>query len=280
MQRFELIDVFDSGPFSGNPLAVVHAAGGLSAEQMQAMTRWFNLSETAFLLPPTVPDADYQVRIFTLDRELPFAGHQTLGSARAWLAAGGHPHHAVHIVQQCGIGLVRVRHDGEVLAFAAPPLRREGPVDASLYARAAAVLQIDAGAIVEMAWVDNGPGWVGVLLASDAAVRALAPVRTFVERVEIGVVGLAPVDSAFAYEVRALFSDAHGAVIEDPVTGSLNASIAQWLISRGRVTPPYVAAQGSALGRAGRIHIDPDPDGTIWVGGRATIRVTGSVETA
>jgi PhzF family phenazine biosynthesis protein len=279
MRRFELIDVFDSGPFSGNPLAVVHAAGGLSDAQMQAMTRWFNLSETAFLLPPTDPAADYRVRIFTLERELPFAGHPTLGSAFAWLGAGGRPHHAAHVVQQCGIGLVTVRRDGERLAFAAPPLLRGGPVDAETRTKIAEVLQIDAASIVDAAWVDNGPGWVGVLLASDQAVRDVVPLRSYGARVDIGIVGLAPAGSEIAYEVRAIFADAYGGLIEDPVTGSLNASVAQWLIASGRVSPPYIAAQGTALGRAGRIAIDRDAEGTIWVGGRATLRVAGSVET-
>jgi PhzF family phenazine biosynthesis protein len=277
MRRFELIDVFENGPFSGNPLAVVHAAGGMSDAQMQAMTRWFNLSETAFLLPPTVPAADYKVRIFTLERELPFAGHPTLGSCRAWLAAGGRPRHAAHVVQECGIGLVNVRQDSDRLAFAAPPLIRSGAIDAAMRARVAKVLQIDDAAIVDAAWIDNGPGWVGVLLASDDAVRAVMPLRSHPERIEIGVVGLCAPGSDVAYEVRALFSDAHGGIIEDPVTGSLNASVAQWLIDSGRVSPPYTAAQGSVLGRTGRIRIDRNGAGTIWVGGRATIRVSGTV---
>ena len=275
MPRFDLVDVFHDGPFSGNPVAVVHDAAGLSDERMQAVTRWLNLSETTFLLPPDDPAADYRVRIFTLDRELPFAGHPTLGTAHAWLAAGGSPRDPAMLVQQCGAGLVRVRRTAAGLAFAAPPLIRSGPVEEPLLAEIAGVLNILRSDILEAAWVDNGPGWVAVRLASADAVLALEPARSHPRRIEIGVVGFHPPGSGLAYEVRALFSDPRGALLEDPVTGSLNASLAQWLIGAGAVAPPYVAAQGARLGRAGRIAVDRDADGTIWIGGRTTSHFSG-----
>lgn len=276
MPRFDLVDVFPDGPLSGNPVAVVHDAADLSTEAMQALTRWLNLSETTFLLPPTDAAADYRVRIFTLDRELPFAGHPTLGTAHAWTAAGGTPRDPAMLVQQCEAGLVRVRRSDAGLAFAAPPLLRTGPVEEALLAEIAGVLAIPRDAIVDAAWVDNGPGWVAVRLASAEAVLAVQPARSHPRRIEIGLVGFHPPGSGLAYEVRALFSDPHGALLEDPVTGSLNASLAQWLIGTGAALPPYVAAQGARLGRAGRIAVDRDAEGTIWIGGAATIHVTGS----
>jgi PhzF family phenazine biosynthesis protein len=269
------VDVFTKTPYRGNPVAVVHDAASLSTEQMQLFAKWTNLSETTFLLPPSEPGADYHVRIFTPVAELPFAGHPTLGTCHAWLAAGGSPASSDGVVQQCGAGLVRIRHgSGGLLAFAAPPLVRSGPVDESLLNDVVKTLGIDASAVVDSAWVDNGPGWLAVLLGSAEEVLAVRP--SYLDQ-DIGVVGLYPPGSPSAYEVRAFFPVA-GALREDPVTGSLNASLAQWLLGNGRVSAPYVASQGTALGWAGRAHIDQDDDGTIWVGGGTVTCVSGEVQ--
>ncbi len=278
--RFELIDVFCDGPFSGNPLAVVTTPDELDAAQMQRITGWLNLSETAFLLPPTDPAADYRVRIFTLERELPFAGHPTLGACHAWLQAGGVAMAGDTIIQQCGIGRVAVRRFGERLAFAAPLLIRSGEVADDLLDEVLCVLGIGRAEVQGAAWVDNGPGWIGVQLSGADAVLALKPARSHPRRIEIGVVGLHPPGGAAAYEVRAFFSDAHGGIIEDPVTGSLNASLAQWLTGSGQVTPPFMAAQGTCLGRDGRVHIDADETGHLWIGGLAVTRVSGMAQLA
>ena len=273
--EFKLVDVFGTDPFTGNPLAVIADAEHLDTESMQRITRWLNLSETAFLLPPTTPEADYRVRIFTLTHELPFAGHPTLGTCHAWLEAGGRPKRDGLIVQECGAGLVAVRQDGDRLAFAAPPLIRGGaPSDAEI-AEVAAVLRIDPAAIVEARWVDNGPGWIAVLLGSAEAVLAVEPVAKHDRRADIGLVGPHRVGSAAAFELRALFTGPGGGMIEDPVTGSLNASVGQWLFESGRVTAPYVAAQGTRLGRTGRVQVSRDADGQVWVGGRTLTLVAG-----
>ncbi|GGB25829.1 phenazine biosynthesis protein PhzF [Sphingomonas metalli] len=270
-----LVDVFHDGAYSGNPLAVVIADEALDTATMQAMTRWFNLSETAFLLPPTDAAADYRVRIFTLERELPFAGHPTLGSCHAWLANGGAPRDPARIVQQCGAGLVPIRRDGERLAFAAPPMIRTGAVDAAHAAAIARVLHLDRSAIKAMEYMDNGPGWIGVLLESADAVRRVVPMRHHPGRVEIGLIGLQPAGHETQWEIRTFFSDAHHSVIEDPVTGSFNASAAQWLKATGRVDSGYVAAQGTELGRRGRVFVDYDADGQAWIGGRCRTVLEG-----
>ncbi|MDP1028091.1 PhzF family phenazine biosynthesis protein [Sphingomonas sp. KR1UV-12] len=272
-----LVDVFHDGAFSGNPLAVIASDTELDAATMQRMTRWFNLSETAFLLPPTDPAADYRVRIFTLERELPFAGHPTLGSCHAWLEAGGTPRDPDRIVQQCGAGLVSIRRDGDRLAFAAPPLIRSGPVERAHRAAVARVLHLDPAAILACEWVDNGPGWIGVLLASAYDVLHVQPMRHHPGRVEIGLIGPQPAGSDTAWEVRTFFTDAQHALTEDPVTGSFNASIAQWLRASGRADTGYVAAQGTALGRRGRVYVDYDADGQAWVGGRSQLIVGGAL---
>ena len=272
---FQLVDVFGSGPFSGNPLAVVHDAEGLDTETMQTITRWLNLSETVFLLPPTDPAADYRVRIFTLQRELPFAGHPTLGSAHAWLAAGGTPRQSGRVLQECPAGLIPLRHDSSGLAFAAPPLLREGPVEEEKLAELAQVLRIDRSAIRDASWADNGPGWIALLLDSAEAVLALEPARDHPSRVDVGVIGPHPEGSEVEFELRVFFSDQHGGLLEDPVTGSFNASAAQWLFGSGRAKSPYVAAQGTRLGRAGRIEVERDPDDTVWIGGRTETLFSG-----
>lgn len=280
-RRFQQIDVFGAEPYSGNPLAVVLDADELSTEDMQGFARWANLSESAFLLPPTSPDADYRVRIFTLARELPFAGHPTLGSCHAWLASGGEPRRPETIIQECGAGLVQIRRDDRGLAFAAPPLLRSGPVDERFVEELAVVLGLDRHQIVEARWVDNGPGWVGLLLPDAATVLEVEPdfARYSGEgSLDIGLVGPYPEGSECAFEVRAIFSDEQGAPREDPVTGSLNASLAQWLLATGRVAAPYVVSQGTRLGRRGRPRITQDTDGTVWVGGSTVTCITGETE--
>lgn len=275
MQRlFRQVDVFSAEPFLGNPVAVVQDATGLSVDDMQRFARWTNLSETTFLLPPDQPAADYQVRIFTVASELPFAGHPTLGTAHAWREAGGVPASPGEIVQQCAAGLVRIREIDGLLSFAAPPLLRSGPVDEALIATIADQLRVTRSEIVDAQWADNGPGWVAVLLKSADAVLAVRPA---VSGLELGVVGPYPPGSDCAFEVRAFFSQGD-ATAEDPVTGSLNASLGQWLTSSGRAVPPYVASQGTVMGRKGRVRVSADESGAIWVGGATVTQITGIVE--
>ncbi len=273
-RRFDQLDVFTAAALRGNPLAVVHDAQGLDDARLAAFARWMNLSETTFLLPPTDPAADYRVRIFTPGGELPFAGHPTLGSCHAWLAAGGRPRQDGVVVQQCGVGLVQVRRDGARLAFAAPPLRRSGPLDAALLQQIRAALELDAAAVRGHQWVDNGPGWCALLLDSAERVLAVKPDWQRLDGVKLGLVGPQPAGSDTQFELRALFG---GGTFEDPVTGSLNASVAQWLIGAGLAPPHYVAAQGTVLQRAGRVHIDSEGD-TIWVGGEVSECIRGEVQ--
>jgi PhzF family phenazine biosynthesis protein len=273
LRPFRQVDVFAETPYHGNPLAVVLDAAGLSTEEMARFANWTNLSETTFLLPPTTPEADYRVRIFTPSSELPFAGHPTLGSCHAWLEAGGVPRDPRTVVQECGAGLVRIRDEGAWHAFAAPPLLRSGPVEEAFLADLARALGIGRDEIVDAEWADNGPGWVALLLRDADAVLALKPGSV---PADIGVVGLYPPGSPHAYEVRAFFP-LGGSTTEDPVTGSLNASVAQWLLRTGRVTAPYTARQGTALGRTGQIHITSTGQ-DVWVGGPAITCVTGHVD--
>jgi PhzF family phenazine biosynthesis protein len=268
------VDVFTSVPYRGNPVAVVLDGAGLSTEEMQRFAHWMNLSETTFVLPPTTGGADYLVRIFTPGRELPFAGHPTLGTCHAWLEAGGTPGQPGVVVQECGAGLVTLRRGQDGLAFAAPPVLRDGPVDEELLATIASALRIDRADIVDASWADNGPGWVAVLLASAEAVLAVRPGLT---DLDLGLVGPYPPGSPEAFEVRAFFPS-NGVTTEDPVTGSLNASLAAWLLRTGRAQAPYVASQGTALGRAGRVHLSADADGTIWVAGATVTCIKGQVD--
>jgi len=277
MRPFQQVDVFSPLPMRGNPVAVVHDAEGLTTEQMEHFTRWTNLSEATFLLPPADPEADYAVRIFTQVGELPFAGHPTLGTCHAWLAAGGQPRDPERIVQECPAGLIPIRRIDGTLAFRAPPLTRSGPVAAPDLERIAGVLGISLDDIVDSSWADNGPGWVAVMLGSAEAVLALQPAGSG-EHIDIGVVGLHPPGSECAYEVRAIFNNDRGDILEDPVTGSLNASLAQWLVGSGQVVPPYTASQGTAMGRAGRVRISRDADDSIWVGGATRTLIEGSVD--
>jgi PhzF family phenazine biosynthesis protein len=275
MQRpFRQVDVFTERPYRGNPLAVVLDSTDLDGEQMQRFANWTNLSETAFVLPPDDPGADYRVRIFTPVAELPFAGHPTLGTCHAWLEAGGAPARDDLIVQECKAGLIPIRRDGDGLAFAAPPLVRSGPVEEPVVDQIASALRIDRAAIVDAQWADNGPGWVAVLLESADAVLAVEPV--FAD-LDLGLVGPHPDGSPEAFEVRAFFPK-DGALVEDPVTGSLNASLAEWLLRTGRAQAPYVARQGTVLGRAGRVQLSQGTDGTIWVGGGTVTCISGRVE--
>jgi PhzF family phenazine biosynthesis protein len=274
MRPYRHVDVFTEQPYLGNPLAVVLDGEGLSTEQMQHFAHWTNLSETSFVLPPTEAGADYAVRIFTPVSELPFAGHPTLGTCHAWLDANGGAAGRELIVQQCPAGLIPLRTTESGYAFAAPPLVRSGPADEATVAELATVLRTDRDAILAAEWVDNGPGWVAVLLADADAVKAVRPAYT---ELFVGVVGSYPPGAAEAVEVRAFFPK-DGNMVEDPVTGSLNASLAMWLLRTGRLTAPYVASQGTVLGRAGRVHISQDADGTIWVGGGTVTCVVGEVD--
>lgn len=269
--EFFEVDVFATGAFNGNALAVITGADGLSSEQMQAIANWTNFSETTFLLEPHDARADYRVRIFTPYEEFDFAGHPTLGSAATWRALGNQPREEGRIVQECGVGLVTVREEGEVFSFATPPLRREEPLSPAELKEACAGLGLDSADIVNHGWVDNGPGWRLLQLRDAAAVRAVKPRA---ERPKVGVVGLNPnaAKGEPAYEVRAFTTQ-----FEDPVTGSFNGGAAQFMRSRNVVPARYTAAQGSQIGRAGEVFINDD--GTdIWVGGRAQIRVRGTLE--
>jgi PhzF family phenazine biosynthesis protein len=275
-RQFQQVDVFATTPLSGNPLAVVLDGSGLSDDSMQRFANWTNLSETTFVFPPNDTRADYRVRIFTASAELPFAGHPTLGTCHVWLTNGGRPQNHAEIIQECGVGLVRVRRsENGDLAFAAPPLIRSGPIDWATRAAVVEQLQITDDEIVDVEWIDNGPGWIGVLLASDEAVLAMRPSR--VGHLKLGVVGLTKPGMSHAIEVRGLFPAPDGTVFEDPVTGSMNASVAQWLLGTGRLQSPYIARQGTAIGRAGRISIE-EVGADVWVGGKTVTRVTGSVE--
>ncbi|MEO0417345.1 MAG: PhzF family phenazine biosynthesis protein [Pseudomonadota bacterium] len=275
--RFEMVDVFANGAFSGNPVAVVLDADDIDPALFPQITPWFNLSETTFLLRPTHPDADYRARIFTLEREMPFAGHPTLGSCQAWLSTGGQPKRDGVVVQECGAGLVEIRQDAEDparLSFKAPPLIRTGPVEAETLDRIVHQLQLDPVQIVSASWADNGPGWVAILMDSAEAVLAVEPQRHSPSRMDVGLVGPHSEGGEVGFELRAFFTDAFGAVVEDPVTGSLNASVAQWLRSSGRVASGYRAAQGTRIGREGRVDIDYAGDDT-WVGGQVRTMFTG-----
>jgi PhzF family phenazine biosynthesis protein len=271
---FHQVDVFSPVPFKGNPLAVIAAADELDERKMQAVATWTNLSETTFISRPRDPSADYRVRIFTPQRELPFAGHPTLGSCHVWLALGSKPK-GREVIQECGAGLVRIKREGARLAFAAPPLRRTGEVSADLRASIARSIGIAEDAIRGAQWVDNGPGWVAVLLGTRSEVLDLKYDPALLPGQPLGVV--APWDGArdgseAQFEVRAFMSRGG----EDPVTGSLNAGLAQWLVGAGLAPPRYVAAQGTVLGRAGRVHVAQDGE-TIWVGGDVAIRVAGTI---
>ncbi|MBB5294967.1 PhzF family phenazine biosynthesis protein [Deinococcus metallilatus] len=278
-RRFTQLDVFGSAPCTGNPLATVIDGAGLTTAAMQRFARWTNLSETTFLLPATTEAADYRVRIFTPVRELPFAGHPTLGSCQAWLEAGGQPRAEGMVVQECQAGLIEIRRgpgDGR-LAFAAPPRRRTGPLDAPLLNDIVRVLRIPATDVVAHQWVDNGPGWVAVMLRSAAQVKALNPDFSQMNDLELGVIAPYPAGSEAQFEVRAFISQGTAVPYEDPVTGSLNASLAQWLMEAELAPARYVASQGTALGRQGRVYLERDSHGGVWVGGHTFTAIHGTV---
>jgi PhzF family phenazine biosynthesis protein len=280
---FAQVDVFGHGPCSGNPVAVVLGAEGMSDEEMQRFATWTNLAETTFVLPPTRPEADYRVRIFTPVLELPFAGHPTLGTCHAWLEAGGEA--GAEIVQECGAGLVRIRREEQAernspripgtsaFAFAAPPLVRSGPASDADREKVAQALNLDPAELLAVEWVDNGPGWIAALLESPEHLLALRPGPL---EFDLGAVALCPPGSEAAIELRA-WAPVNGQAIEDPVTGSLNASVAQWLLGDGRLTAPFLAHQGTAIGREGRIHVS-EGDGEIWIGGRTETVIAGTAK--
>lgn len=274
-RSFKQVDVFTDTALEGNPLAVVLDGSGLDTATMQRFTDWTNLSEAAFLLPPTHADADYAVRIFCPGRELPFAGHPTLGSCHAWLQAGGKPKGEV-IVQECGVGLVRIRPDGARLAFAAPPRIKSGPLDEADVQRIARGLGVARTDIVAHAWCQNGPPWRAVMLRSAEQVLALEADSAVLNGWEIGVVGAQAAGHDTQFEVRAFFTGNSG-IAEDPVTGSLNAALAQWLIGDGIAPTSYVAAQGTAMGRAGRVFVQQDGQ-DIWIGGHSVTVIDGAVQ--
>ena len=274
IRPFSQVDVFTDEPYLGNPLAVVIDAEGLSTDQMQHFANWTNLSETTFLLPPSDPEADYRVRIFTGSEEFPFAGHPTLGSAHAWLEAGGVPKQGQVLVQECGAGLVKVKLDGGRLAFAAPPLTRFEAVDDATLEQLAAGLRLPKTALLDASWLVNGPQWIGVLLDSAERVLGLEPDFAAMGELKVGVVGPHEPGSAVDFEIRTFIPG--DAMVEDPVTGSFNAGVAQWLIGSGRAPARYVAAQGTVLGRAGRIHVSAE-GGEIWVGGSVSTCIEGTV---
>jgi PhzF family phenazine biosynthesis protein len=271
---FQQVDVFASEPLRGNPLAVVVGADELTASQMAAFANWTNLSETTFLLQPRTANADYRVRIFTPTGELPFAGHPTLGSCHVWLRSGGKSK-GREIVQECEAGLIRIRRGSDRLFFAAPELRRTGPLEPHVLVQVINGLHLTPDAVVDSNWVDNGPGWLAVLLRSRDEVLALRPDYATLAGLSIGVIG--PWDvvkdgSDAQFEVRAFTAGGY----EDPVTGSLNASLAQWLIGSAIAPSTYVASQGTVLGRAGRVHVEQN-GGDIWIGGAVTTCIEGTV---
>ena len=275
---FSQVDVFGHEVLTGNPVAVVHDASGLEDRQLADLARWTNLSETTFLLPPTDPAADYRVRIFTPGAELPFAGHPTLGTAHAWLALGGTPAQPGRVVQECGVGLVEVRQEDDRLAFAAPGFLRSGPVSEDDLGHVLGCLGLEPRQVVATEWIDNGPGWLGIEVDSAATVLSLRP--DFANLlIDVGVLGPHQDGEArrlgAAYEVRAFCPGL--AITEDPVTGSLNAGFGVWLTGAGRVPASYVARQGTAIGRDGRVHVDRAEDGTVWVGGVSRTVVQGSL---
>jgi len=277
--RIHFVDVFGSQPLLGNALAVVVEADWMSSAQMQSLTRWLNLSETVFLTSPISSAADYRVRIFTPDRELPFAGHPTLGACHVWLSEGGAPRVPFEIVQECGAGLVPLRFDDTGhLAFASPPLIRSGKPEPDEIAEAAEFLGIELSEIVEARWIDNGPGWLGILLTSAERVLALEPRRDWDRSVDIGVLGPYASESEIAIEVRAFFNDHLGRIVEDPVTGSLNAAVGEWLFETGRVGDRYTARQGTRVARDGLVRVSRDSEGRTWVAGDTRTHISGSLE--
>jgi PhzF family phenazine biosynthesis protein len=279
-RNFKQVDVFTATPFLGNPLAVVLDAEGLDDAAMQRFAAWTNLSETTFLLPPTQAGADYRVRIFTPGGELPFAGHPTLGSCHAWLQAGGKPRTPGTVIQECAKGLVTLRQDGPTLAFAAPALTRSNPSPAVL-AQVAGALGLKASQVVAAQVLDNGPVWFGLLLDSAQSVLRLDPdhvqLKALGWKAGVANVGVAAADTSQATQVVVRAFAAPIGVNEDPVTGSFNASLAQWLMAEGLAPERYLASQGERLGRAGRVQVERDASGQVWIGGTSVTCIDGQV---
>lgn len=271
---FTQVDVFSSEPYGGNPLAVMLDGSGVSDSDMQKIARWTNLSETSFVLPPSDPRADYRLRIFTPGGEVPFAGHPTLGSAHAWLENGGQPHTHGVVIQECAAGLITLRQQENLLSFAAPKMTRTGELDAQYLDALTQDMGITPSQVIAHQWVDNGPGWAVIRLRSAEEVLDLKPKFSLAPKAMVGAIGAYPEGSPYAYELRT-FAPGVG-VSEDPVCGSMNASVAQWLITSGEMSAPYIVSQGSCLGRSGRIHITADSDGTVWVGGHASSMFRGT----
>jgi PhzF family phenazine biosynthesis protein len=266
-----IVDVFGIGPLAGNPLAVVHGADALPADRMQEIARYMNLSETVFLSRPSDPDADYALRIFALDRELPWAGHPTLGACHSWMEAGGKPRTGKRIVQQCEAGLVSLFDEGGRLGFEAPPLARHEPPSKAELTQALRLVGSDGDGLVDAMWIDNGPGWLGLLFDRAETILSLKPERSWPEALHIGVLGFHPATSDFALEARAFHTDQHLTAVEDPVTGSFSAAAAQWLIGQGRLPPAYSVSQGRCIGRRGRIDVAVRDGATIVSGRTRTV---------
>lgn len=274
-RAFAQVDVFSPVPLGGNPVAVVLDADGLSDDDMQRLARWTNLSETTFVLPPSTERADYRLRIFTPGGELPFAGHPTLGSAHAWLhESGGHSRHPGEVVQECAAGLVHVRI-GDVLSFQAPPTLRTGPLEQAYLADVVAALGLDPSQVLAHQWVDNGPGWAVLRLRTADEVLALEPDLSRIPTAMIGVIGAHPAGSPYAFEMRT-FAPGVG-VPEDPVCGSMNASVGQWLTTTGAAPTAYRVSQGARVGRTGAVTVTADPHGAVWVGGATTTLIRGTL---
>ncbi|MBD3730288.1 MAG: PhzF family phenazine biosynthesis protein [Sphingomonadales bacterium] len=274
--QLDLVDVFGSTAFRGNPLGVVHAAEDLSDAQMIELTRWLNFSETTFILPPSNPAADYRARIFYPAGELPFAGHPTLGTCHAWLEAGGQPRGQDVIVQECGVGLVPIRRDGDLLSFAAPPFTRYGQLVEQEMREAARIAGVPTEAVVEAVHVANGPGWKLLRLRSAEDVLAARPVTQAPVGTDIGLAGPHGDGGEVDWELRAFFANQHGTLVEDPVTGSFNAGVAMHLFASGLNRGSYLAGQGQSIGADGRIHCSIDADGTVWIGGRCDTIARGA----
>ena len=272
---FTQVDVFSATPYLGNPVAVVLDGTDVTDEEMQHLARWTNLSETTFVLPPTVPEADYRLRIFTPGGELPFAGHPTLGSARAWLDNGGTPRRADRIVQECAAGLISVRRSEGILSFAAPPLVHSGALGEDYVDQIVAAFGIKRNRVLAHQWVDNGPGWAVIQLPTAEEVVALEPDLSRIPAAMVGAIGAYPDGSEHAFEMRT-FAPRVG-VPEDPACGSMNASVGQWLTATGAAPPSYRVSQGTRMGRAGTIEITADADGTVWVGGAAISHIRGTI---
>ncbi|WP_151483285.1 PhzF family phenazine biosynthesis protein [Streptomyces albicerus] len=274
-RSFAQVDVFTEVPYLGNPVAVVLDGAGMTDRDMARLAQWTNLSETTFVVPPASDEADYGLRIFTPGGEIPFAGHPTLGSAHAWLEAGGTPKKPGELTQECGLGLVQVRLASDGLGFRAPALRRSGPLDDAHLDRIARGLRIARTRIVGHQWVDNGPGWAAVQLASAEEVLALEPDEQHMRELTLGVIGAHPEGSPVQFEVRA-FALPQG-VREDPVTGSLTAGLAQWLIGQGMAPRGFRVGQGTRLGRQGVLTVEAEGQ-DIWVGGASVTCVRGTLQ--